>query len=124
VQTWIQSVYRENYTVTGWADYAGHLDPVWFLESLSSQSTANATAWTDRRYDVMMAAARSSTDPATRLRKPAACERHLLRALPVLPLYGDGWIYMRKPFVRAFGANLLDREQFKYTWIDRNWRAP
>ena len=123
VQTWIQSIYSHNYTVAGCADYGGYLDPTWFLDSFTSQSTANTTPWTDPRYDEMLAGARSTTDRGERLRKLAGCERHLLRAMPVLPTYGDVWVYMRKPFVRGFGTNMMDRQQFKYTWIDRNWSA-
>jgi len=123
VQTWIQSIYSHDYSVAGAADYGGHLDPIWFLDSFTSQSTANTTPWTDPRYDEMLTAARSTVNPGDRLRKLAACERHLLRAMPVLPTYGDVWVYLRKPFVRGFGMNPMDRQQFKYTWIDRNWRT-
>lgn len=62
VQTWIQSIYSHNYTVAGCADYGGYLDPTWFLDSFTSQSTANTTPWTDPRYDEMLARARSTTD--------------------------------------------------------------
>jgi hypothetical protein len=46
----------------------------------------------------------------------------LLEAMPVLPI--DHWIQgeMRKPFLHGLGDNMLDRQQFKYVWIDRNWK--
>ncbi len=28
----------------------------------------------------------------------------------------------QKPFLRGLGDNLLDRQQFKYVWIDTGWR--
>ncbi len=29
---------------------------------------------------------------------------------------------LRKPFLRGPGDNLLDRQQFKYVWIETDWR--
>ena len=45
-----------------------------------------------------------------------------MRAMPFLPLYCDVWVYMCKPYVKGLGENPLDRQQFKYAWIDTNWR--
>ena len=123
LQTWIQSVFNKSYRgIAGWADYAGHLDPIWFLDAYRSESSAKWTGWTDPKYDAMLVEAGATTDRAERLRKLSECERYLLRAMPLVPLYADVWVYMRKPFVRGLGANPLDRQQFKYAWIDTNWR--
>ena len=124
LQTWIQSIFNKSYRgIAGWADYAGHVDPSWFLNIYRSESSANGTGWTDPKYDAMLVEAGGTTDNAERLRKLSECERYLLRAMPIVPLYADVWVYMRKPFVRGLGANPLDRQQFKYAWIDTNWRA-
>ena len=123
LQTWIQSVFNKSYRgIAGWADYAGHLDPIWFLDAYRSESSAKWTGWTDPKYDAMVVEAGATKDRAERLRKLSECERYLLRAMPLVPLYADVWVYMRKPFVRGLGANPLDRQQFKYAWIDTNWR--
>ena len=52
----------------------------------------------------------------------AQCERRLLEAMPILPYSYDVASWLRKPFVKGFGNNLLGRQQFKYVWIDTNWR--
>ena len=123
VQTWIQSVFSKSYrSIAGWADYAGHLDPSWFLDSYTSESSAKWTGWTDRKYDAMLVEAAATTDRAARLRRLSECERYLLRSMPIVPLYADVWVYMQKPFVRGLGANPMDRQQFKYAWIDTKWR--
>ena len=70
----------------------------------------------------MLAAAEITPDRTVRLAKLSECESYLLRAMPIVPLYADVWVYMRMPFVRGFGANPLDRQQFKYVWIDTEWR--
>ena len=57
-----------------------------------------------------------------RMRKLAACEGRLLRAMPVLPLFFDSYSYLEKPFVGGMTRNLLGVPQFKTGWIDTNWR--
>ena len=72
LQTWIQSIYSQSYRHIGsWADYGGHTDPVWFLDSFSSGSAANPTPWSDSRYDSLLSEAAASTVSAARLRKLA-----------------------------------------------------
>jgi ABC-type oligopeptide transport system substrate-binding subunit len=123
LQTWIQSIYTRNYRhIGGWSDYGGHLDPVWFLDSFTSHSGANTAGWADPKYDAMLADAASATNRVERLRKLADCEQYLMRAMLFLPLYRDVWVYLCKPFVRGLGSNQLDRQQFKYVWIDTKWR--
>ena len=69
------------------------------------------------------ASAAASEDTAERMARLSECERYLLRAMPFVPLYKDVWTYLKKPFVKGLGTNSVDRHQFKYLWIDRNWRA-
>lgn len=124
LQIWLQSVYNKGFNgVTLWGDLGGFADPAWFLEQFTASSPANPTGWTDRRYDTMLAEAAATTDIAERMRKLSQCERILLGGMPFLPLYNWVTPYLCKPFVRGFGSNPLDSRQWKYTWIDTNWRA-
>jgi MarR-like DNA-binding transcriptional regulator SgrR of sgrS sRNA len=75
-----------------------------------------------RVLTAMLADAASATSRVERLRKLADCEQYLMRAMLFLPLYRDVWVYLCKPFVRGLGCNQLDRQQFKYVWIDTKWR--
>jgi oligopeptide transport system substrate-binding protein len=123
LQTWLQSVFSKSYSgVADWGDSGGYVDPAWFLDTFTSSSTANGTGWADPRYDAMLARAAGIEDPAERMARLSECERYLLRGMPFLPLYRDVWAYLRKPFVKGIGSNAVDRQQFKYAWIDRNWR--
>jgi hypothetical protein len=54
--------------------------------------------------------------------KLAECERYLLTAMPVIPLYFDSWSYLHKPYVRGGEGNLLNIHRFKHAWIDTSWR--
>jgi hypothetical protein len=70
----------------------------------------------------MLNQAKATADPALRLSRLAQCERRLLKAMPILPV--ANWVdaVLKKPFVRGVGDNLLGRQQFKYVWIDNDWR--
>jgi ABC-type oligopeptide transport system substrate-binding subunit len=70
----------------------------------------------------MLFQARPVPDPAERLARLAECERILLRAMPILPLCHDVQPTLRKPFLKGLGRNMLNRQQFKYAWIDRSWK--
>jgi oligopeptide transport system substrate-binding protein len=70
----------------------------------------------------MLAEANGVTDPATRMRSLADCERHILKSMPVIPIVHNVWRYLQKPFVRGMEGNALDKHPFKYVWIDTNWR--
>ena len=70
----------------------------------------------------MLEEAKSTADDALRRTRLLDCERRLLTGMPVLPQ--SYWVdaELVKPFVRGLGANLLDRQQLKYVWIDMHWR--
>ena len=69
----------------------------------------------------MLADANSTVNPGERFRKLAGCETQLLRAMPIVPMYFDAWVYLRKPYVRGLSNNLFDMRSFKYAWIDAGW---
>jgi len=111
---------------SGIADYAFlplYYDPNPFLDPFVTAGTANPTGWTDPGFQSMLADANRTLDRGERMRKLAACEKHLLSAMPLIPMYFDVWAYLRKPFVRGLTSNLFDTRAFKYAWIDPNWRA-
>ena len=118
-----EDVGKGNYTgVADWARAGGYLDPAFFLDLFASGSGANPTGWSDPRYDAMLSEARATINPVERMRKLAECERHLLRAMPFIPLFADAWNYLWKPYVKGLGSNPLDRQQFRYASIDTEWR--
>jgi oligopeptide transport system substrate-binding protein len=100
---------------------ASYIDPVWFLDIFNNLG-GYGTHWSDPAYKLLVSEAKRTPDYTARRAKMQECERHLLRAMPVIPQ--GHWVnaVMVKPFVRGLGNNLLDREQLKYVWIDTNWR--
>jgi hypothetical protein len=76
----------------------------------------------DPKYNATLADAASVTDRIERLRRLAECERYPTGATLFPPLYRDVRVSRCKPPVRRFGCSQLDRQQFKYVWIDTKWR--
>ena len=104
----------------GWiGDY---LDPNTFLEGFVSGPNFTGTGWSDSRYDAMVAEANAAPSSAERMRKLAECEIHLLRAMPILPLYHNVLSYLQKPYVRGWEPRRIGLVRFKYAWIDMSWR--
>jgi ABC-type oligopeptide transport system substrate-binding subunit len=102
-----------------WADY---LDPNTFLEAFLSGPSVIGAGWSESSFDSMLADANAASSSAERLRKLAQCERLLLKAMPVLPLYYNVQAVLKKPFVRGLPAAKVDSVRFKYAWIDTGWR--
>ena len=103
-------------------DCGRYADPNWFLSQFQTGSIMSGTGWSDPAYDVELARANATIDPTERMTRLASCERRLLTAMPVIPLYFDTWSYLHKPYVCGGGGNLLNIRRFKYAWIDTNWR--
>ena len=104
-------------------DYGQYTDPNWFL-SYFLPGAPSPTGWTDPKYTAMLTRANRAADPAERMSMLSGCEKYMLAAMPMMPLYYDAWSYFEKPYVRGCGGNLVGSRPFKYTWIDTNWRRP
>jgi oligopeptide transport system substrate-binding protein len=94
---------------------ANYPDP-YDLLSLYTAAYAN---WSDPEFDRMLASATSIANSTLRMEKLAACEEKLLRAMPLIPLYFDTWVYLERPEVHGLKLNLLGLPGFKYAWIDK-----
>jgi oligopeptide transport system substrate-binding protein len=116
-------VYEGAYTGVAECSFiTSYLDPNPFLDPFVTSSVVNPSGWTDPAYDSLLAHANALTNAGDRMRKLAECEKRLLEAMPIIPVYVAGLAYLKKPYVRGLGSNLFDVRPFKYVWIDTNWR--
>jgi oligopeptide transport system substrate-binding protein len=98
--------------------------PNTFIDFFVSGADQSGTGWSDPTFDSMLAEANATVDSNERLRKLADCERFLLKAMPMLGIYGASWPFLQKPDVRGIPSNPLDENLFEYGWIDTRWRQP
>jgi oligopeptide transport system substrate-binding protein len=105
-------------TEIGW--WANYLDPNTFLDLFTTGSSHNWTGWIDPQFDQSLIAANAAPSVLARTKLLLDCERQLLQAMPIIPLFFNSWAYLQKPFVRGIEQNPLDVHPFKYAWIDTN----
>ena len=101
--------------------FVNYVDPACFLDFFAAPG-GYGTAWSDPTFKQILSDSHMTPDRSLRMARLAECERLLLKAMPILPLCQVVQAKLRKPFVKGLGSNLLNREQFKYAWIDTNWR--
>ena len=120
---WMQSLLTRRYSGVaeggGWPDY---LDPKGLFDWFANGSPNSGTGYSDPVFDKILTEADAVADPIVRMQELAACERYLLKSMPVVPIFHNVWLYLQKPFVRGIEGNALDKHPFKYAWIDTNWR--
>jgi oligopeptide transport system substrate-binding protein len=118
---WVQTVwsgaYRGLIECGFGADYP---DPTSFFDGFNGRD--DGSGWNDPEVRRQVDHANTESDPAARMRKLAACEAHLLRWMPLLPMFFDTYCYLQKPYVTGMKLNLLDAPEFKGVGIDTNWR--
>ena len=118
---WAQTANSLNYRGViesgGGADYA---DPNSLFEMFTGRT--DGSGWNDPEFSRLLDYANAEPEPGLRMQKLAAAEERLLRAMPVLPLFFDAYSCLQKPYVRDLPLTAYDRPQFKYAWIDTNWR--
>ena len=106
-----------------WLWTGDYVDPNAFLELLASGSDNNHTAWKDKKYDDMLAAANVEIEPAKRMKMLHEAEAYMLSQQPVIPLFVGPSSFMCKPYVKNLVANLLDQHDWRSVYIDHSVTA-
>jgi oligopeptide transport system substrate-binding protein len=94
--------------------YAANFPDPYDLLSLYAQSYRS---WSDPEFTAKLSAATAITDPVLRMKELAECEAALMRAMPLIPLYYDAWVYLERPEVHGLHVSPLGVPAFKYAWI-------
>src|SRR4030095_8788828 len=82
----------------------------------------DGSGWSDAHFRQIVDRANAERDSAARMRKLAACEERLLRAMPVLPVFFDSYSYLQKPYVTGLRSNVLDVTEFRAGWMRQRKR--
>jgi ABC-type oligopeptide transport system substrate-binding subunit len=124
IKVFIETENSLSYNAVSESNWIGdYIDPNTFLDLFVSNSSNNATGWADEKYDEMLSEANSATDAGVRMKKLAECEKYMLRAMPVMPLYYATNVFLLKPYIRGMTPTLNDLHPFKYVRVDVSWKA-
>jgi oligopeptide transport system substrate-binding protein len=85
-----------------WADYQ---DPSSFLEQLRPGSAQNHARWDSAGYGQALERGLRAVDPSERNRHYAEAEAHLVREVPLIPLYVYSYSDFVKPWVEGIHPN-------------------
>jgi oligopeptide transport system substrate-binding protein len=99
------------------------VDPFSFLNVLQSNGSNNKSGWKNKTYDQLMEASNSEMDKTRRFEIFQKAEAILAEEQPYLPLFFYTRSYMKKPFLRGFWPHLQDRHEWKYMYIDKDWKS-
>jgi ABC-type oligopeptide transport system substrate-binding subunit len=116
---WLQELIEKRYqhlTQDSWT--ARFADPSDYLNYFA----AHYSTWIDLAFDRDFVNGNTILDPVGRMKALSSCEAQLLRAMPVIPIFHDSWTYLQAPYLRGLTPNPFAAPQFKYAWIDTNWR--
>ena len=106
----------------GWiGDY---VDPNNFLDLFLSGGGNNNTGFADPRYDDLIL--RKAPQASTREARYAVfheAETLLMEQMPIIPVFTYTSKHLIHPSVNGMPPNLMDWANFKYVWLDRDWRA-
>ncbi|MBP6725002.1 MAG: peptide ABC transporter substrate-binding protein, partial [Halioglobus sp.] len=122
-KVYLDSITQMNFQIArrGWiGDY---VDPNSFLDLFITGGGNNNTGFADPRYDdlVLRQAPQAATDEARRAIFHEA-ETLLMEQMPIIPLYTYTSKHLVHPSVSGMPPNLMDSANFKYVFLDQDWR--
>jgi oligopeptide transport system substrate-binding protein len=86
-KVYLQSRTTGNFQVAraGWiGDYA---DPMTFIDMMQTGNGNNRARWSNPQYDKLVNLAKSTLDPAVRMKAMHEAEAILMKAMPIMPIY-------------------------------------
>ncbi len=97
-----------NYDICRASWFADYLDPLAFLEILTTGNANNQTGWSNPGYDRLVAEAARTLDRTRRLRLLREAETILLEEMPVIPLFVQSTVRLVDPRVEGWYDNPMD----------------
>jgi oligopeptide transport system substrate-binding protein len=105
----------------GWlGDYS---DPMTFLDMWTSDSGQNDADWKNPEFDKLIATAKSSNDPAARMKAMHDAEKILMTELPIIPVYYYTNVWLDNGKVKNYVHDPL-LGQMIFTWATKEGGEP
>lgn len=93
-------------------------DPLTFLSLLTSNNGNNNAHWKNPQFDQLIKQAKSTSDPAVRVKTMHDAEKLLMDEMPVMPIYHYTVAYMIKPNVKGLVRTVTDYIYFKEAYVE------
>jgi oligopeptide transport system substrate-binding protein len=112
-KVYLNSVNRMEYQIARASWVGDFLDPVTFLDCLTSGNGNNHTGYASPEYDDLIDAAGREADSAKRYEMLAKAERQLMDDMPIIPLYFYTRAYLKSADVQNWKPNVLGYISFR-----------
>ncbi len=117
----LQDQDQGNFDIVRYSWTADYVDPHTFLSIMLSESKNNKSSWKNKKYDQLIMASDTEKDQKKRFEMFSEAEKILTEESPIIPFYFYTRAYLKKPFLKGFWPDYLDRHEWKYMWIDERW---
>lgn len=107
-----------NYDIarSGWI--SDFVDPVNFLDTMTSWSGNNRTGWKSDRFDGFLRQAESTADTAVRARLLQAAEAQIIEEIPLIPIYFYTRKFLIAPKVKGYANNPLGYIRWRDIYLE------
>jgi oligopeptide transport system substrate-binding protein len=95
-----------------------YIDPSTFLEMYLTGGGNNDAAWSNKKYDELLAKAGKEMDPNKRNEHFQQAEEILMTEVPIIPIYFYRNKALVHPAVKNWTHNPLDRHPYKYVYLE------
>lgn len=113
-QVYIDTETQMDYDISraGWV--GDYLDPITFLDLMTTTNPNNKTGWSNKEYDRLIDASRKAPTMAEHFRLLAEAEGIFSREVPVIPIYWYVRNYLIRPEVKGWNPVLQDMHNYKF----------
>lgn len=115
----LQNQQNRTYSIafSGWiADYP---DPLTFLGTMVTGNGNNYAGWSDPAYDHLIDEASRTADEQKRFGYFQQAEAILVHEAPLMPLYYDTQVYLKRTFVHHWLPSELNFHRFQDVWLGK-----
>jgi oligopeptide transport system substrate-binding protein len=118
-QMYLEKLYKGDFQIAAGSWLADYNDSLSFLEIFKTKTTsANHTHWENGEYERLIEASHTVTDSGERAKIFAQCEKILLDATPVIPLFHYNLLFVKNEKVKDVLISNMGVIDFRWAHID------
>ncbi len=117
-KVYLDSTRTKDYQIARASWIGDYPDPNTFLDMWTSYSGNNHTGWARNEYDDLIAGAAKTIDQKVRYSLFQKAEAMLVDEVPIVPIYTYTRVYLLRPEVKGWYANIQDHHPYQYVYLE------
>ncbi len=120
-KVYLEKLQKGDFQIAAGSWLADFNDAFSFLEIFKERdSNTNRTSWSNDSYAQMLDESNTTSDPLKRLQLLANCEKILLDAMPIIPIFHYNMLYMQNENVKNIHVSRMGGIDFRWARIVQN----